>query len=212
MRQVTRSMLVALATVVAAAGATGTAGAQGKIGYVNTQAVIAQTPARATAEAEFNKRFAPLNAEAQKMDSTWKSMLAAFARDTTLQPSQREAKAQQLQQQQTQFQTRMQAIEDSAAALRQRLMQPIMQQLEKALEDVRKEGGYAIIFDVGQQGAAPIVAADTTLDVTARVIAKMKSMPAPASGTASAPSAARPQATGPVAAPAGATTRPPSRR
>lgn len=211
MRQVTRSILVAFGAVVAAAGTAATAGAQAKIGYVNTQAVIAQTPARATAEAEFNKRFAPLNSEAQKMDSTWKSMLAAFAKDSTLQPAQREAKAQELQQRQTQFQTRMQAIEDSAAALRQRLMQPIMKQLETALEDVRKEGGYALIFDVGQPGVSPIVAADTSLDVTARVIAKMKTMPA-AAPAAGAPTAARPQAPGPVAAPAGATTRPPSRR
>jgi outer membrane protein len=104
MRQVNRTILVALSAVVAAAG---TAGAQAKIGYVNTQAVIAQTPSRATAEAEVKQRFAPLNAEAQKMDSTWKSMLATFARDSTLQPSQREAKAQELQQRQTQFQTRM---------------------------------------------------------------------------------------------------------
>ena len=207
MRQVTRNILVALSAVVVAAG---TAGAQAKIGYVNTQAVIAQTPGRATAEAEFNKRFAPLNSEAQKMDSTWKAMLATFARDSTLQPAQREAKAQELQQRQTQYQSRMQAIEDSAAALRQRLMQPIMQQLEKALEDVRQEGGYALIFDVGQQGVSPIVAADTTLDITARVIAKIKTMPAAPMSTS--PSAARPQPTGPVAAPAGATTRPPLRR
>ena len=138
------------------------------------------------------------------MDSTLKAMFASFTRDTTTPVAQRETKAQEIQQRQQQYQQRMAAIEDTAAAMRQRLMQPIMQQLETALEAVRKEGGYAMLFDVGQ--GASIVAADTTLDVTQRVIDKLKSMPAPAVGAATPPA-------NPVAPrPAGVGSRPPSRR
>ena len=147
MRQVLGSALFGL---VALAGAAGDVSAQVKLGYVNTPAVIAAAPGRTTAEAEFNRRMAPLNAEVQKMDSTLKAMFAAFTRDTTSPMPQREAKAQEIQSQQQQFQQRVAAIEDTAAALRQRLMQPIMQQLETALEAVRKEGGYSMLFDVGQ--------------------------------------------------------------
>ena len=198
MRQVLRSVFLGLACVV---GTVGAAGAQAKIGYVNTQAIIAQTPARATAETEFNRQIAPLNAEAQRMDSTLKAMFAAFTRDTTSPVAQREARAAEIQQRQQQYQARMEAIEDSAAALRQRLMQPMMQALERALEEVRREGGYALIFDVGQ--SASIVAADTTLDVTAQVLAKM--------GVTPAANPPRPTG-GPVAQPAGVTSRPPSPR
>jgi outer membrane protein len=199
MRLSVRSVITGLALSAAAAGV---AGAQAKIGYVNTQAVLADAPARASAESEFNRRMAPLNAELQRMDSTWKNMLASFARDSAAPTTQREQRAAQMQQTQQQYQTRMAAIEDTATALRQRLMQPLMQQLERVLEEVRREGGYAMLFDVGQ--GALIVAADTTLDVTPRVIAKMKA------GAPAAPAATpRP---GPVAAPAGVSTRPPTTR
>jgi Skp family chaperone for outer membrane proteins len=201
MRQIVRSALLGLACVASAAAA---AGAQAKVGYVNTQAALAQSPARSAAETEFNRRMAPLNAEMQKMDSTWKSMLATFSRDSAAPTTRRESRAQEMQQRQQQYQARMQQIDDSATALRARLMQPIMQQLEKALEEVRREGGYAMIFDVAQ--GSPIVAADTTLDVTARLIAKLKAGPAAASGTPARP------APGPVAAPAGVTSRPPAPR
>jgi outer membrane protein len=203
MRHVVRSVITGLAVTAAFAGA---AGAQAKLGYVNTQTVMSQAPTRAAAESEFNRRMAPLNAEMQKMDSTWKSMLASFARDSASPTAQRETRAAEMQRQQQQFQTRMQAIEDTAAALRQRLMQPIVQQMERALEEVRREGGYSMLFDVGQ--GAMIVAADTTLDVTPRVIAKMKA----AGPAAAAPTAPARPAQGPVAAPAGVGTRPPATR
>jgi outer membrane protein len=200
MRHVLGSVLLGLVAIAATAGVVS---AQAKLGYVNTQAVIASSPGRTTAETEFNRRMAPLNAEVQKMDSTLKAMFAAFTRDTTSPMPQREAKAQEIQSQQQAFQQRVAAIEDTAAALRQRLMQPIMQQLETALEAVRKEGGYAMLFDVGQ--GASIVAADTTLDVTQRVIDKIKTMPAPAPATGAASSTVAPR-------PAGVGSRPPSPR
>ena len=205
MRQVIGSALFGLVVLAATAGEVS---AQAKLGYVNTQAVIASSPARTSAEAEFNRRMAPLNAEVQKMDSTLKAQFAAFTRDTTSPMPQREAAAQQIQQQQQQFQQRVAAIEDTAAALRQRLMQPLMQQVETALEAVRKEGGYAMIFDVGQ--GASIVAADTTLDVTQLVITKIKAMPAPAPATGAAP-AAPPAPSSVAPRPAGVSSRPPRR-
>jgi hypothetical protein len=114
-----------------------------------------------------------------------------------------------MQQRQQQYQTRMQAIEDTATALRQRLMQPIVQQMERALEEVRREGGYAMLFDIGQ--GATIVAADTTLDVTPRVIAKMKAGgPAASTAAPARPTTPARPAPGPVAAPAGVSTRPPA--
>ena len=58
----------------------------------------ARVPLRGT-EAD----MAPLNAEMQKMDSTWKSMLASFARDSASPTAQRETRAAEMQRQQQQF-------------------------------------------------------------------------------------------------------------
>jgi|GEM_PF-570342 len=169
------------------------AAAQGKIGYVNTQAVLAQTPAMAGAQAEFNKRVEPFNIEAQKMDSTLKAMVA----DLTNDEAGREAKTRTFQERQAEYEGRMQAIEDTVQSFRERLIGPIMQELQQSLDAVRTEGGFAMIIDVAQ--GSVIVSADTTLDVTEKVIAKMKNMATPTA-------AAVP--TGPVAAPAGVGSRP----
>lgn len=194
MPQLFRTSIFGLAAIALAAAP---AAAQGKVGYVNTQAVLAQTPAMAAAQAEFNKRVEPYNAEAQRMDSTLKALVASFTNDT----SDRAGKAKSIQDRQAQYEARMAAIEDTVQNFRQRLIGPLMQQLEKSLDEVRREGGFAMIFDVAQ--GSVIVAADTTLDVTPKVVAKMKDV--------ATPSAAAPTA-GPVAPrPAGVTSRPPTK-
>lgn len=203
MRIVSRSLVLAGAGALLAAGSAA-AQAPGKLGYVNTQAVLAQTPSRQAAEEQFNRQMTPYNAEAAKMDSTLKAMITAYQRDSASPAPQRQQREQDIRNRQAQYQARMEAIEDSAQAMRQRLVQPIMTQLEQALEAVRKEGGFAMIFDVA--AGAPIVAADTTLDITQQVIAKMKSMPAPRVGTTPPPPS------GPVATPAGVSGRRPPRR
>ena len=204
MHHTTRSLMAAgLGVLLAAAPAA--AQAPSKLGYVNTQAVLAQTPARQSAEEQFNRQMTPYNTEVQRMDSTLKARITAFQRDTAAPAAQRAQRETEIRNLQAQYQTRAAAIEDSAQAMRQRLVQPIMTQLEQALEAVRKEGGYSMIFDIAS--GSPIVAADTTLDITQQVIARMKAMPGARPGAATPP-----VPTGPVAAPAGGGGRRPPNR
>ena len=74
--------------VVAAAPAA--AQTPGKLGYVNTQAVLAQTPARQSAEEQFNRQMTPYNTEIARMDSTLKARITAFQRDTAAPVAQRQ--------------------------------------------------------------------------------------------------------------------------
>jgi outer membrane protein len=48
-----------------------------------------------------------------------------------------------------------------------------MESLQKVIEQVRAEEGYAMIFDVATQTSV-IVAADKSLDITEKVLAKVK--------------------------------------
>jgi hypothetical protein len=73
---------------------------------------------------------------------------------------------------------------------------------------VRAELGYAVILDIGQSAA--IVAADKNLNISDRVIAKLRTMPVPvivdksaATKAADTKGGAKAPAGGPVAAPAG---------
>ena len=76
-------------------------------------------------------------------------------------------------------------------------MQPIMDNVRKALDDLRVEGGYSFIFDVANSSF--IVAADKNLDVTEQVIAKLRTM---TKADATPPA-------GPTTRPAGVQARPP---
>ena len=84
-------------------------------------------------------------------------------------------------------------------------MAPITDLVKKVLDDIRVEDGYAMILD-NAPGASIIVSADKNLDITDRVVSRLKATPAAkvkAQETAPATKGAPP-------APAGV-TRPPSR-
>ena len=83
-------------------------------------------------------------------------------------------------------------------------MQPLFDQVKLALDEVRTADGLAFIFDIGAQGNS-IVAMDKNLDVSDKVIARLR-VTANAPAPRAAPPAATPQRpapTGPVSAPAG---------
>jgi outer membrane protein len=56
-----------------------------------------------------------------------------------------------------------------------------MEIVRAAIEEIRTEGGYAMIFSGDQN--SPIVAADKNLDLTDRVVARLKTKAATAPST-----------------------------
>jgi outer membrane protein len=67
------------------------------------------------------------------------------------------------------------------------LVKPIMQRVQTVIEAIRSEDGYSVILDVGAQSSV-VVAADKRLDLTDRVLARLKSQaPAPASPVGAIP-------------------------
>jgi hypothetical protein len=57
------------------------------------------------------------------------------------------------------------------------MLQPILDQIKIALEDVRQSTGLDVIFDVGQ--TATIVAVNKNLNISDRVIARLRVLGAP---------------------------------
>ena len=74
-------------------------------------------------------------------------------------------------------------------------MQPILDRVKQAIEDLRIEGGYSFVLNVDQ--GSSIVAMDKNLDITDRVLAKLRG-----STQAAAP---RPATGAPAATPSGVT-------
>ena len=79
--------------------------------------------------------------------------------------------------------SRQQELESSATKRQNELMAPIMETVRKVLEDIRVEDGYAMIFS-SEPGSSQILAADKNLDITERVVARLRTVaaakPAPA--------------------------------
>ncbi len=182
------------------------ASAQGgqKLAYVNSAVLMQSAPGRAEAEAAFEKEMTTVRTQLQKLQDSVNAMNEAYAKEeAALASAAKDAKLKAMREKEAGFQAQAQKLQEQAQDRQEALMAPIMETLRKALDDVRTEGGYAFIFDVAVQ-MSYIVSADKNLDVTDRVLAKLR-LAAP---RAAAP-AAKPPAAGPAAAPAGVTTKKP---
>src|SRR5690606_40946945 len=69
------------------------------------------------------------------------------------------------------LQQRAAQVQQNAAQKQNELLAPVMQRIEEAISAVRQEGGFAMLFDAATDA---IVSADTTLDMTDRVLARLR--------------------------------------
>jgi outer membrane protein len=193
MRALLRAAPVALALLAALSLP---ARAQGiKVAYVQTSVLLDQAPGRAEAEAQFDKETGTYRDHIKRMSDSLNAMIAdCQKRSASLTAAARETQGKGIQAKEAEYQRRTQELEQKAQGRQSELVQPILDKIKGAIEEVRVEGGYAMIFNADQ--GSPIVAVDKSLNVTDRVLSKLKG------STAAAP-AARPSATTP--APAGVT-------
>ncbi len=199
-----RTVLATCALVAAVPTAASAQSAQ-KIAYVNSSMLMQSAPGRQEAEALFQKEMGPVEAQMKKLQDSVTAMNEAYAKEEpTLSATAKEARVKSLREKETAIQIQADKLREQAQDRQEALMAPIMESLRKALDDVRTEGGYAFIFDVAVQ-MSYIVSADKNLDVTDRVLAKLR-LSAP---KAAAAPAAKPPAAGPASTPAGVTTKKP---
>ena len=113
-----------------------------------------------------------------KMNETVVAMMSDYSKlpGTTTQ-AERDKKAKSVQDKQAELQRKNQELQDQYGQRQAELLQPILDQIKLVLEDLRVEGSYTMIFDIGQ--GASIVAADKNLNISDRAIAKLRTMPKP---------------------------------
>lgn len=175
------------------------AAAQTKVAYVDTRKILQEMPGRNQVEARYRTEVEALQSREKTMVDSLNAMVAAFEKDSaTLTAAQRTERFTKLQEFDGRYRDTLQVLQNEAQQKQGEMMQPLFDQIKIALEDVRRAEGVAMIFDMGAQ-ANPIVAMDKNLDLSDKVIAKLRTMPAAAPAPAPAP-AARPAA--PAAAPA----------
>ncbi len=170
-RSFVRWVLVALA-LVTAPGALVAQG--GKIAFINARAVLLATPGYAAAESLYNRELTGFRAEMERLQTTLDSAAADFEQKSVmLSATAKTAKRKDLEAQRTRLEQRANELRDKAAQREQELLAPLHGKVNDAIESVRAEGGYALILDVSANEGL-IVAVDKSLEVTDKVIDKIK--------------------------------------
>ena len=174
----------------------GSASAQQKFAYIQSSILLEQAPGRAEAEAQFTREQGPVQTQIKRMSDSLQAMVASFEkRASTLSSVQRDAQSKEIQAKEAAYQARARELEAKQNQRQNELVQPILDRIKLAIEDVRVDGGYSFIFN-SDQGSS-IVALDKNLNVTDRVLAKLR-----AGVAAGAP---KPPAGAPAPAPSGVT-------
>jgi outer membrane protein len=145
-----------------------------KYGHVNTGNILVQIPATKVADDQLKALQDSLVANGQAMAKKVQEEYMAFAKayqEGNVPPVEAQKK-------QAEFEAKEKeliAMEDNIAAIvatkRDELLSPILEKLEKAINEVGKEGGYTMIFDTSVFNAL-LFAADAG-DVEPLVKAKM---------------------------------------
>lgn len=195
MRVSLRAATAAFALLVLSAGSAAAQGAQ-KFAYIRSSVLLDQAPGRVEAEAQFDKETGTFREQIKRMSDSLNAMVADFEKSqASLSATARDTRGKAIQAREQEYQRRTRELEQKAQQRQGELVQPILDRVKQAIEDLRIEGGYSFIFNADQGSA--LVAMDKNLDITDRVLAKLRN------STASA--APRPATGAPAAAPSGVT-------
>ena len=134
-----------------------------RIGYLNSQQILASSPEATAAQQQFDQEMQTFQAEVQQLETEITGMQQRLE--------------QQLQAKVTEYQTRTTQLQQLADQRRNQLIQPVMDRITVVIEALREEGQYSLILDVA---AGSIISADSTLDLTPEVIRRLGTAPAAA--------------------------------
>jgi outer membrane protein len=146
-----------------------------KIAFVHSQAILEQTPGYAVAESTLAKTGQSIRDTLQKMQQQWDSAMKAFdVSQNALSSTARQAKQRDLQSMQQRLVQRQNDMQARYQQREQELLQPIQSRVISVVQGIRAEANYALIFDMDGQNSSAFLAVDPSLDVTAKVIDRLK--------------------------------------
>ena len=148
-----------------------------KLAYLNSRAILAQTPGYAQAETTFSRELNTSREEVARLQASLDSAANDFeTASVLLSPTAKQAKQRELVAQQQTVTQRQQELQDRMQARERELLEPLQQRVQAIIEGVRAEMNLAMIFDVAAMGGA-MVAADRSLDITPVVIQRLQAPP-----------------------------------
>ena len=161
------TLISGILAVLGAPGIQAAAQSPLKIGYINSQVIIAEDPAANAAQEQFQREMVPFENELRGLETDIADLISRYqAQQVTLTSNARRSRADEITQRQQGYQERLAQIEAEAARRQQELVQPIMEQINNIIQQIRSDGSYTFIFDVAGGG---LIAADESFDLTTEV-------------------------------------------
>lgn len=142
-----------------------------KFGYVNSALILAELPAVRAAEADLEALQKQLRKRGQDMVQQFQADVAALEEQVgkgELSPQQQQTEAGKLEKRQQEIGAMEQQMVQDLQDKRTKLLEPIYDSVNEAIEEVAKENGYTFVFD--QQ---VLLYAIESEDLTAAVKAKL---------------------------------------
>ncbi|MBT8337011.1 MAG: OmpH family outer membrane protein, partial [Gemmatimonadetes bacterium] len=151
-----------------------------KFGFINSALILDQAPGAQEASQQFERDLAQMRSQIQPATDSLDQMISAYeAQSLTLSPEARQRREAEILGKREELQQMAATLDQQANARRAELVQPIMDRVSGMIEQIRIDGGYAIIFVVAD---GSIVAADPTLDLTDEVLRRLQAAAAAPGG------------------------------
>jgi outer membrane protein len=170
-------IILALTFVFISGSAISLLAQEAKIGYIDSIKIFADYRETQDAERLYRQEVDQWTAQKQRMEQEIVRLRDELqAQSLMLSEEKKQEKKLELDRKMAEYQRFMDETfgDDGLAAQRNKeLTQPIVEKINKILEDLGKEQGYSIIFDVAN---ANIVYADKALDLTDVVLTKLNQM------------------------------------
>lgn len=145
-----------------------------KVAYLNGRAVLEATPGYLGADSTFRREMQGFENELIRAQAALDSAASKYeAGAMMLSATNRQAELKKLDDQRNAIDRRRGEIQQKALERRGQLLAPIEERVTAVIEGIRAEQNCGMIFDVATEGHG-ILAADKSLDLTQRVIDRMK--------------------------------------
>ncbi|MFN0212872.1 MAG: OmpH family outer membrane protein [Saprospiraceae bacterium] len=144
-----------------------------KFGFCNSGALLTQIPEVKAADSDLKAFQTQLTKKGQEMVKALQDKAAELDRKEkqgTISPKDLEVQSAKLQEEQAGIAKYEKEVYEKLAQKREELFKPIIERVNKAMEDVAKENQFMFVFD---QNTQVLLYADDSLDVTKLVKAKL---------------------------------------
>jgi outer membrane protein len=148
-----------------------------KLGYVDSQTILAQFPESIKAQGDLDAITNKWTSQLDSMTQAYQAALANYQKQANTMPEDKKLAAQQslIAQEQSLIDFRKQKFGQGTGEIykkQEEIFNPVKAKIYKAIEDVAKREGMQFVFD--KSGDIILLYADSAFDITYQVLDKLK--------------------------------------